>query len=98
MKLSEIADVYHAKLSVRDLDDAGAVECSDEYILGKIEGMHSRLSEYPFLAGFHVSRAALRDLYVKGGKPKALMIDVHLADDGDVGKLFDFVAGCATVC
>ena len=60
--------------------------------------MHSRLSDYPFLAGFHVTRAALRDIYVMGAKPVALLSDIHLADDGDVAKLFkDRIAGIATV-
>lgn len=62
-----------------------------------VDGMHSRLSDYPFLAGFHVTRAALRDVYVMGAKPVALLSDVHLADDGDVSKLFDHIAGIATV-
>ncbi len=43
------------------------------------------------------ARAALRDVYVKGGIPKSIMVDVHLADDGDIGKLFDFQAGIACV-
>jgi len=59
--------------------------------------MHSRLSDYPFLAGFHVTRAALRDVYVMGARPVALLSDVHLADDGDVSKLFDHIAGIAAV-
>jgi hydrogenase expression/formation protein len=62
-----------------------------------VDGMHSRLSDYPFLAGFHVTRAALRDVYVMGAKPVALLSDIHLADDGDVSKLFDHIAGIATV-
>ena len=69
----------------------------EEIILTKMEGMHSRLSDFPFLAGFHVTRAALRDVYVKGGIPLSIMVDVHLADDGDIAKLFDFQAGIATV-
>jgi hydrogenase expression/formation protein len=92
------------------LDDTGAVEwgCDSDtdseenkgkklVILSKMEGMHSRLSDFPFLAGFHVTRAALRDIYVKGGIPISIMVDVHLADDGDIGKLFDFQAGIAAV-
>ncbi|MHA2296944.1 MAG: AIR synthase-related protein [Candidatus Hodarchaeales archaeon] len=99
-KLASLAATVEAELGVRDLDDAGVVEMDtspEKYLISKIEGMHSRLSDYPFLAGFHVTRAALRDILVKGGAPKSLMIDLHLGDDGDVGKLFDFVAGCATV-
>jgi hydrogenase expression/formation protein len=88
------------------LDDAGAVKLSDVGILNgtndviivsKMEGIHSRLSDFPFVCGFHVTRACLRDLYVKGAEPISIMIDVHLADDADVGKLFDFMAGVSTV-
>jgi hydrogenase expression/formation protein len=97
--LAAIEDI-DVMLSVKDLDDAGVIEVKGDdrkYIICKIEGMHSRLSEFPFLAGFHVTRAALRDIYVKGGEPNAVMIDLHLSDDGDAGKLLDFVAGCSTV-
>ena len=100
-----IADLSQTKkipiLSPQSLDDAGAVTFQGQrdkvFIVSKMEGMHSRLSDYPFLAGFHVTRAALRDLYVKGAKPISIMIDIHLADDADVGKLFDFMGGVAAV-
>ncbi|MEE8359168.1 MAG: AIR synthase-related protein, partial [Candidatus Hydrothermarchaeales archaeon] len=46
---------------------------------------------------FHVARAALRDVYVMGSKPIALISDLHLADDGDIGKIFDFTAGASSV-
>ena len=86
-------------LSPMDMDDAGAIEVDGGgIIVAKMEGMHSRLSDFPFLAGFHVTRAAFRDLYVKGAIPAGLLVDIHLADDADVGKLFDFMAGVATVC
>jgi hydrogenase expression/formation protein len=78
-------------------DDAGVVEGVGKYITVAIDGMHSRLSDFPYLAGFHVARAALRDVHVMGSKPVALISDLHLADDGDVGKLFDFTAGVGTV-
>lgn len=103
-KLSETS--VKPLISPLSLDDTGAVDLSlndlDEgshsiVILSKMEGMHSRLSDFPFLAGFHVTRAALRDIYVKGGSPISIMVDVHLADDGDIGKLFDFQAGIATI-
>ena len=32
-----------------------------------------------------------------GSQPVALLSDVHLADDGDVAKLFDHIAGIAAV-
>jgi hydrogenase expression/formation protein len=93
-----------AYLSPKSLDDAGAVELPEGYkstqnflIISKMEGMHSRLSDFPFLAGFHVTRAGLRDIYVKGAIPISIMVDVHLGDDADVGKLFDFMAGISAV-
>jgi len=78
-------------------DDAGAVEASGKIVVTAIDGTHSRLSDFPFIAGFHVARAAIRDVMVKGAKPVALIDDLHLSDDGDVGKLFDYVAGVAAV-
>jgi hydrogenase expression/formation protein len=39
----------------------------------------------------------MRDVMVKGARPVALVDDLHLSDDGDVGKLFDFVAGIVAV-
>jgi len=100
-KISETK--VHPFIPPSSLDDTGAVEWYNNgdqdpiIILSKMEGMHSRLSDFPFLAGFHVTRAALRDIYVKGGQPISIMVDVHLADDGDIGKLFDFQAGIAAV-
>lgn len=99
-----------AYLSPKSLDDAGAVRLQDIeslynnidkkdiIIVSKMEGIHSRLSDFPFICGFHVTRAALRDLYVKGAQPISILVDVHLGDDSDVGKLFDFMAGISTVC
>ncbi len=86
-------------------DDGGVVKSpvseskddKDVYITTAVDGIHSRLSEYPFLGGFHVTRASLRDVCVMGAEPVAIISDLHLADDGDVGKLFDFTAGVATV-
>ena len=82
-------------------DDGGVVSAKtkndDVYITTAVDGIHSRLSEYPFLGGFHVTRATLRDVCVMGADPVAILSDVHLADDGDVGKIFDFTAGVAAV-
>ncbi|MCP8322887.1 MAG: AIR synthase-related protein [Candidatus Methylarchaceae archaeon HK02M2] len=78
-------------------DDAGAIEIKGNVLVTAVDGMHSRLSDFPFLAGFHVTRATLRDVYVKGARPVGMLIDLHLADDGDVSKLFDFEAGVSTV-
>ncbi len=79
-------------------DDAGVVKTEHgELVVVAVDGTHSRLSDYPFIAGFHVARAALRDVYVNGAMPIALVDDLHLADDGDVGALFDFVAGISAV-
>ncbi|MFN3383275.1 MAG: AIR synthase-related protein [Archaeoglobaceae archaeon] len=96
-KIGEMSKVS-AVLSPRDLDDAGVVEKNGVYIAVAVDGIHSRLSEFPFLAGFHVTRAAMRDVYVKGAEPVAVFSDIHIADDGDVSKIFDHIAGIATVC
>ncbi|MFX1352565.1 MAG: hypothetical protein ACFFGP_01240, partial [Promethearchaeota archaeon] len=82
---------YRAFLSPSSLDDAGAVRLCDIedfksekldgnnlIIVSKMEGIHSRLSDFPFICGFHVTRAALRDLYVKGAKPISIIVDIHL--------------------
>ncbi|OQX22618.1 MAG: hypothetical protein BWK75_00330 [Candidatus Altiarchaeales archaeon A3] len=90
-------------VGAKEHDDAGIVNISENvgkngnFVVVSVDGTHSRLSEYPFIAGFHVARASLRDIYVKGAKPVALLDDLHLADDGDVGRLFDFIAGISTV-
>lgn len=100
-KLSETST--KAYLAPDSLDDAGAVVLKQKdqnkkiYITSKMEGMHSRLSDFPFIAGFHVTRAALRDLYVKGSDPISIFIDIHLGDDADIGKLFDFMGGVSAV-
>ncbi|WP_456419287.1 AIR synthase related protein [Methanocaldococcus infernus] len=86
-----------AIIDSEDQDDAGVVKAKGKYIVAAVDGTHSRLSEFPFIAGFHVARAALRDIYVMGAEGLALLSDIHLADDGDVGKIFDFTAGIATV-
>ncbi|MFQ5977868.1 MAG: AIR synthase-related protein [Candidatus Heimdallarchaeota archaeon] len=95
------------ELAPIDQDDAGAVAISsgrsmDSFkdqltLVSAIDGMHSRLSEYGFVAGFHCTRAALRDILVKGASPTALMVDIHLGDDADVAKLLDFMGGCQAV-
>ncbi len=106
--LAELSETESkAYLAPTSLDDAGAVrlrdlqgdqfEENDLIIVSKMEGIHSRLSDFPFICGFHVTRACLRDLYVKGAKPISIMIDTHLGDDADVGKLFDFMAGISTI-
>ncbi|MHA2179993.1 MAG: hypothetical protein ACXAAH_01070 [Promethearchaeota archaeon] len=52
-----------AYLSPSSLDDAGAVKISDIeglngnddlLVVSKMEGIHSRLSDFPFICGFHV--------------------------------------------
>lgn len=82
-------------------DDGGVVKVQapndDVYVTTAVDGIHSRLSEYPFLGGFHVTRATLRDVCVMGADPVAILSDIHLADDGDIGKIFDFTAGVAAV-
>ncbi len=96
-KISEIIGKTTAVVDSSHLDDSGVVQGKGEYIVVNIDGIHSRLSDYPFLAGFHVARAALRDIYVMGARPVALLSDIHVADDGDVGKIFDHIAGITAV-
>jgi len=69
----------------------------NELLVLTVDGMHSRLSAFPFLAGFHVAKAALRDIYVMGAKPAAMLSDIHIADDGDVSMIFDHIAGISAV-
>jgi len=96
-KIAEVIGRTGAVVDSAQLDDSGVVKAGGQFLVVTVDGMHSRLSDYPFLAGFHVTRAALRDIYVMGAKPVALLSDIHLADDGDVSKLFDHIAGIATV-
>ena len=96
-KIAEVIGRTDAEVDSAQLDDSGVVRGEGKLITVTVDGMHSRLSDYPFLAGFHVTRAALRDVYVMGARPVALLSDIHLADDGDVSKLFDHIAGIATV-
>lgn len=86
-----------ADVGVDEMDDAGAVRGDGRFIICTVDGMHSRLSDFPFLAGFHVTRATLRDVYVMGATPVALLSDIHVGDDGDVAKVFDYTAGVAAV-
>ena len=95
---SKIAEMCgDAVVSSKDLDDAGVIRAGDYFISIAIDGIHSRLSEFPFIAGFHVTRAAMRDILVMGSKPLALFSDIHIADDGDVSKIFDHIAGITAV-
>lgn len=97
-KIGEIIGSSSAIISSKDLDDAGVVKYNDLYIAVAVDGIHSRLSEFPFISGFHVTRAAMRDIYVMGAEPVAVFSDIHVADDGDVSKIFEHVAGISTVC
>ncbi|MDA0524549.1 AIR synthase-related protein [Methanococcoides alaskense] len=98
-KIAEVIGKTSAVVDTTHLDDSGAVlnEKGDGYIIVTIDGIHSRLSDFPFLAGFHVARASLRDVYAMGSRPVALLSDIHVADDGDVAKIFDHIAGITTV-
>ena len=96
-KIAEIIGNSGATVGVEDMDDAGVVQAGGQYIVCTVDGMHSRLSDFPYLAGFHVTRATLRDCYVMGARPVMLFSDIHVADDGDVAKIFDYTAGVTTV-
>ncbi len=96
-KIAEVIGKTSAVVDSSHLDDSGVVRAGGQFLVVTIDGMHSRLSDFPFLAGFHVARAALRDVYVMGARPVAMLSDIHVADDGDVAKIFDHVAGITTV-
>jgi hydrogenase expression/formation protein len=104
-QIARIIGKTSASVGVDEMDDAGAVRLAaspaacpeSSYIISTVDGMHSRLSDYPFLAGFHVTRATLRDVYVMGASPVMLFSDIHVADDGDVAKIFDYTAGITAV-
>ncbi|NYT20897.1 MAG: hypothetical protein GKC07_03745 [Methanomicrobiales archaeon] len=101
-QIARIIGKTGASVGVDELDDAGAVELEPagecaRFVVCTVDGMHSRLSDFPFLAGFHVTRATLRDVYVMGARPLMLFSDIHVADDGDVAKIFDYTAGVCTV-
>lgn len=96
-KIADVIGKTNAVCDSSQMDDSGVVEAGGRFVTVTVDGMHSRLSDYPFLAGFHVTRASLRDLYVMGAKPVALFSDIHIADDGDVSKIFDYTAGIVTV-
>ena len=96
-QIARIIGKSSATVGVDEMDDGGAVRAGEEYIVCTVDGMHSRLSDFPFLAGFHVTRATLRDAMVMGARPVMLFSDIHVADDGDVAKIFDYTAGITTV-
>jgi len=96
-KIAQVIGKTSAIVDSSHLDDSGVVRANGNYLVVTIDGMHSRLSDFPFLAGFHVARAALRDVYVMGARPVAMLSDIHVADDGDVAKIFDHIAGITTV-
>lgn len=104
-QIARIIGKTTASVGVDEMDDAGAVRLAtprascpeSSYIICTVDGMHSRLSDFPFLAGFHVTRATLRDIYVMGASPVMLFSDIHVADDGDVAKIFDYTAGITAV-
>jgi hydrogenase expression/formation protein len=96
-QIARIIGKSSATVGVDEMDDGGAVRSGGEFIVCTVDGMHSRLSDFPFLAGFHVTRATLRDAMVMGARPVMLFSDIHVADDGDVAKIFDYTAGITTV-
>ncbi|MDV0444484.1 Thiamine-monophosphate kinase [Methanimicrococcus sp. At1] len=98
-KIGQVIGKTSAVLDSSNSDDSGVVEISgkSDYLVVTVDGMHSRLSAFPFLAGFHVAKAALRDIYVMGAKPSAMLSDIHVADDGDAAMIFDHLAGISAV-
>lgn len=102
-QIARIIGKTSASVGVDEMDDAGAVAIPSagdrvpRFLVCTVDGMHSRLSDFPFLAGFHATRATLRDVYVMGARPLLLFSDIHVADNGDVAKIFDYTAGVCTV-
>lgn len=100
-KLSDVIGKTTAVIDSSNMDDSGVVSYSkfndSEFVVVTVDGIHSRLSSFPFLSGFHAARAALRDIYTMGSRPIAMLSDIHMADDGDVAALFDHVAGISAV-
>lgn len=98
-KIGRVIGKTTAVLDASNLDDSGvvALDGGRDYLVVTVDGMHSRLSAFPFLAGFHVAKAALRDIYVMGSKPAAMLSDIHVADDGDAAMIFDHLAGISAV-
>jgi Hydrogenase maturation factor len=98
-KIGQVIGDTSAVLDSSNSDDSGVVslEGNSNYLVLTVDGIHSRLSAFPFLAGFHVAKAALRDIYVMGSKPSAMLSDIHVADDGDVSMIFDHLAGISAV-
>ena len=96
-QIARIIGTSSAAVGVDQMDDGGAVRAGGEFIVCTVDGMHSRLSDFPFLAGFHVTRATLRDAMVMGSRPVMLFSDIHVGDDGDVAKIFEYTAGITTV-
>ncbi|WNY28261.1 Thiamine-monophosphate kinase [Methanimicrococcus stummii] len=109
-KIGRVIGKTTAVLDSSNLDDSGVVSLKNyksagaangendaEYLVVTVDGMHSRLSAFPFLAGFHVAKAALRDIYVMGAEPAAMLSDIHVADDGDASMIFDHLAGISAV-
>lgn len=103
-KIGEVIGKTTAILDATNMDDSGVVALENgsgsgaaDYLVVTIDGTHSRLSAFPFLSGFHVAKAALRDIYVMGAKPMAMLSDIHVADDGDAAMIFDHLAGIAAV-
>ncbi|MDR0767177.1 MAG: hypothetical protein LBE57_01825 [Methanosarcinales archaeon] len=107
-KIGKVIGKTTAVLDSSNMDDSGVVALENDsngsndsapadYLVVTIDGMHSRLSAFPFLSGFHVAKAALRDIYVMGAKPAAMLSDIHVADDGDAAMIFDHLAGISAV-
>lgn len=95
--LSRVADWGASEGGAADLDDAGWVRAGDLWIVAAVDGIHSRLSYFPLIAGFHAARAAARDVMVKGAEPLLFAVDLRVGDDGDPGHLLELEAGVAAV-
>ncbi|MCK5561993.1 MAG: hypothetical protein KAJ51_15445, partial [Thermoplasmata archaeon] len=67
-KIAQLIGKQDSIINPLDQDDGGAVQIGENYIVVSVDGMHSRLSHFPFIAGFHATRAAIRDTLVMGSE------------------------------
>ncbi|MCK4613233.1 MAG: hypothetical protein KAU14_00395 [Thermoplasmata archaeon] len=96
--IGRVADLGDAVVGPANHDDGGVVRIPHgDYLVVSVDGLHSRLGHFPFLAGFHVARACLRDALVMGAGPIALFSDAHLGNNGDPAIILDYTAGISTV-
>ena len=61
-KIAEVIGKTSAVVDSSHLDDSGVVRAKGTYLVVTIDGMHSRLSDFPFLVGFPICHIPAWDL------------------------------------